>query len=173
MKENVLGNSELKVLTDLGLTPTNARIYLTLANSEPLKVSAIAEMAKVPRPDTYRIIDNLQKMGLIEKIIEKPVRYKAIPLNQTLVFLLEIKNEQYKNVRSETEILLNEIKLREPDYRQQLKNFQFVLIPEGNAVIRKINATINSVESSVDLVLSWQRFSRGVTTTFAESLRCE
>jgi sugar-specific transcriptional regulator TrmB len=170
MKENVLESSELEVLTNLGLTPTNARIYLTLANSEPLKVSAIAEMAKVARPDTYRAIENLQKMGLIEKIIENPVKYKASPLNQTLQFLLETKKEQYKNVIAETEILLNEVKLREPDYRQQLKNFQFTLITEGNAVIRKIREAINSAESSVDLVLSWRRFSRGVTSTFAENL---
>jgi sugar-specific transcriptional regulator TrmB len=155
---------------NLGLTPTNARIYLTLANSEPLKVSAIAGMAKVARPDTYRAMENLQKMGLIEKIIENPVRYKAIPLDQTLQFLLERKKEQYKNVIAETEILLSEIKLSESDYRQRLKNFQFVLIAEGNAVIRKIREAINCVESSVDLVLSWRRFSRGVTSTFAEDL---
>jgi len=47
---------------------------------------------------------------------------------------------------------------------------QFVLIPKGKAVIERTNTAIEKAQLSIDLLLSWKRFSRGIVSTFAESM---
>jgi sugar-specific transcriptional regulator TrmB len=66
-------------------------VYTALLESGPLRVSAIAKISKVARPDVYRNLSKLQKIGLVEKIIRKPVEYRAIPMKKGLSLLLETK----------------------------------------------------------------------------------
>ena len=60
--------SKHQILTNLGLTPVQARVYLALVESGPLRISAISKASDVARPDVYRILSNLEKIGLVEKI---------------------------------------------------------------------------------------------------------
>jgi hypothetical protein len=42
--------------------------------------------------------------------------------------------------------------------------------PKGKTVVNKIKNAIEKAEASIDLVLSWKRFSRGISSTFDESI---
>jgi len=163
-------SSKLQVLIDLGLTLIQARVYLALAESGGSKVSAIAKNSKVARPDIYRTLSKLQELGLVEKIIETPVEYRAVPMNEGLSLLLETKTEQYAKVRAETRMLLHTAKTEKPDKKKQIETPQFVLIPQGKTVIERIRTAIEKAQLSIDLVLSWKRFSRGMVSAFAESM---
>jgi sugar-specific transcriptional regulator TrmB len=162
--------SKHQVLTNLGLTPIQARVYLALAESGPLTISAISTAATVARPDVYRTLSKLQKIGLVEKIIRKPLEYRAVPMKEGLSLLLETRTHQYEKVRAETQIWLNSAQLKKKPKKVQVESPQFVLIPKGRTVINRIKGAIESAEKSIDLVLSWKRFSRGITSTFDESM---
>jgi sugar-specific transcriptional regulator TrmB len=162
--------SKLQVLEDLGLTSLQARIYIALLESEPLKVSEISEISKVARPDVYRNLSELQKKGLIERIINKPVEYRAISMKKGLVHLLEAKTQHYEKVRAETRMLLDAATMEKVDRKKQVKTSQFVMIPKGKPVIEEIKTAIEKAECSVDLVLSWKRFSQGIASVFDESI---
>ena len=99
--------SKHQVLTNLGLTPVQARVYIALVESGPLPISLISKIAMVARPDVYRTLSNLQKIGLIEKIIRKPLEYRSIPMKEGISLLLETKTHQYEKVRAEAQILLD------------------------------------------------------------------
>ena len=162
--------SKLQVLRDLGITSLQARVYLTLFVSGPLKASAISTISKVARPDVYRNLSKLQKMGLVEKIIRKPVEYRAIPMKKGLKLLLETKRNQYETVRAETQILLDTATAEKSNQNKEAEAPQFVLIPKGKTVVEEIRTAIENAEFSVDLVLSWKRFSQGIASIFAESM---
>ena len=68
-----------QTLIDLGLTLLQAKVYLALVQSGTLKVGTIAQVSKVARPDVYRTLQKLQDLGLIEKIITKPILFRATP----------------------------------------------------------------------------------------------
>ncbi len=52
------------VLTDLGLSETEARVYLSMLHLGPGSVQNIAKRAKVSRTAAYDLIEGLQKKGL-------------------------------------------------------------------------------------------------------------
>jgi len=166
-----LQNSENQTLIDLGLTLLQARVYLALIRSGPSKVATISKLANVARPDAYRTLAKLQQLGLVEKLIEKPIRYRAISMKKSLTFLLRSKAEEYKKLRAETELLLKTYKEKDAKKVLQTEADRFVLIPKRRAVIERIREAIEGSQRSVDLILSWKRFSRGMLSTFAES--CE
>ncbi|MCX8154156.1 MAG: hypothetical protein N3E52_06965 [Candidatus Bathyarchaeota archaeon] len=162
--------SELQVLIELGLTLKQAKVYLALVESGPLKVAEIAKFSKVARPDVYRVISALRQLGLIEEVCKKPVEYKATPLNEALTFLLQIRTEQYKKISASAQMLLNmELPIKHNE-KERLESPQFILIPHGKQVIEKIRTALGKARSSVDLVLSWKRFSHGITNVFAENV---
>jgi sugar-specific transcriptional regulator TrmB len=160
--------SKHQVLIDLGLTQVQARVYLALVESGPSRIMAISKISKVARPEVYANLSKLQELGLIEKIIKMPLTYRAIPMNKGLTFLLKTKTEQYKKVRAQTRILLDTAKMEKP--KKKIGEPQFVLIPRGRTVIERIKTAIEKAQLSMDFVLSWKMFSRGITSTFAESM---
>jgi sugar-specific transcriptional regulator TrmB len=155
---------------DMGLTLVQAKVYLALVESGPSKTSAISKISKVAQPDVYKTLSKLQQLGLVEKIIKTPHEYRAIPINEGVSFLLETKREQYAKVRAEARMLLDTFKPERLNNAGQLEPSQFVLIPKGRTVIERINTAIAEAEISMDILLSWKRFSRGIASTFAESI---
>jgi sugar-specific transcriptional regulator TrmB len=161
--------SKLLVLIDLGLTKVQARLYLALVKSGSSRISAISKISKVARPETYRNLSKLQKLGLVEKIVKVPVEYKAAPLKEGLSLLLKAKTKHYERVRSEVKMLRSTAEIEKPDKKKQEESPDFVLVPEST-VVQKIKTAIEKAQLSIDVVLSWKRFSRGIASTFAESI---
>ena len=90
-------------------------------------------------------------------------------MNEALSLLLKTKTEKYEKVRAETRMLLDTVKTKRPNSANQLEVPQFVLIPKGRT-IERVNTAIAQAQTSMDLLLSWKRFSRGIASTFAESI---
>lgn len=148
--------SEVQTLVNLGLTSIQARIYLTLARFGPSSVAAIAKQSKVNRPDVYRTVVKLYDLGLVEKIVKAPVLFKAISADQTLKFLLQRKTEQYAKLKVDTESLMCNLK---EEKKQKIADSKFVLIPQNNAIVKKVIQSINQAQFSMDFIISWKRFS--------------
>jgi sugar-specific transcriptional regulator TrmB len=163
-------HSEVQALVDLGLTLVQARVYLTLVRFGASKTLAISKISKVAQPDVYRALSKLQELGLVEKLIEVPFQYRAIPADLGIAILLETKKEQYEKVRTGAQKLLDTVKTIKPDNANQPIRSQFVMIPEGSAVVERMNSAIAHSQINIDLFLSWKRFSRGIASTHAESM---
>lgn len=88
-------------LSDLGLTTTQAKVYLTLVKSESSTIETISNLSKVARTDLYRITHELEKKGLVERILANPTQFKPIPLAECLPVLLQRKNQESLRERRE------------------------------------------------------------------------
>lgn len=161
--------SELQILINLGLTLKQAKVYLALAKTGPQKTAEIAKNAKTNQADVYRALTKLEQIGLVEKVIATPLKYRAAPLAEAAARLLEAKTAQYEKVRAESRILLETARANKQASMPQLEP-EYVLVPAGRAVVEKISAAIEEAERSIALVLSWERFSCGAASTFAENL---
>jgi sugar-specific transcriptional regulator TrmB len=162
--------SELKVWMDLGLTLTSARIYMALVKYGTLELSTLAKMAHIARPDTYRNLKKLQEMGLIEKILEKPTKYQAIPKKEALSLLLDAKTDEFREVEKETRFLIETAEPEKADISELTEKPKFVFIPPGRGLTSEIKTAIDKAQLSVYNVLSWERFSQGLLNRFPESL---
>ena len=157
--------SEVQTLVNLGLTSIQARIYLSLAQFGPSSVAAIAKQSKVNRPDVYRTVVKLYDLGLAEKIVKAPVLFKAVSADQTLKFLLHRKTEQYAKLNVDKESLIYNLK---EEKKQKITDSKFVLIPENDAVVKRVIQAVKQAQFCTDFIVSWKRFSACTYGTYSE-----
>jgi sugar-specific transcriptional regulator TrmB len=88
----MLSNDEtIYLLMDLGLTCSQAKAYLALTVLKKAEAKKIARVSCIARQDIYRIMPELERIGLVEKLIATPVLYGAIPLYEGALKLHEKK----------------------------------------------------------------------------------
>ena len=57
----------------LGLSKNEIHVYMYLARSIEQKASEISEALNLHRTETYRILRDLEKQGLVSSVFEKPL----------------------------------------------------------------------------------------------------
>lgn len=80
-----------KTLHRLGLSKNEIRIYLHLARTGEHKASEISETLSLHRTETYRILRDLEKKGLILSVFEKPLKFIGTPFEKALDILIETR----------------------------------------------------------------------------------
>ena len=80
-----------KALYRLGLSKNEIRVYIFLARTGEHKASEISESLSLHRTETYRILRDLEKKGLISSVFEKPLKFIATSFEKTLEILIETK----------------------------------------------------------------------------------
>jgi sugar-specific transcriptional regulator TrmB len=167
---NVFSDGKIiETLSQLGLTVPEAKIYLALCKHQSLTTKTISKLTTISQPDTYRVLAQLQQKGLIEKLIERPSRFKILPIDESLSYLLKTKKAQYCELEANTESLFRTLEEKIAEEAHETIDSQFILIPQRDAVVKRIRNAIEKAEKSVDLYLSWKRFTQGITSAFAES----
>jgi sugar-specific transcriptional regulator TrmB len=152
---------EVDVLVDLGLTSSQARVYLALCHCEKLEAKTISNYSGVPRQDIYRIASALQKRGLVEKIISRPIAFRAIPLEKGTAMLIERRKTKTKKLQLKVRKILEDFKIDKIEGEKT----EFVLVPKKEAIIEKIRKLIVNSRSSIDLVTSWKMFLNTLSFT--------
>jgi Fe2+ or Zn2+ uptake regulation protein len=89
----------IKSLTNLGLTPTQAKIYLASLQTGPATAKVISQASKIAREDVYRTLPSLQALGLITKHISSPAKYEAEKPKNAIAILLSKKEKEHLELR--------------------------------------------------------------------------
>ncbi len=151
----------LDILRDLGLTVVQAKAYLALARSGALNIAATSNISKVPRTDLYRVLNELERKGLVERVIATPIEFKAIPIDECLDVLIQRRTAESLELQKKASRLRHDSKYRSSNGQARDDSSRFLLIPSNRAA-EKIGIAIDSAKQSVDVVVSWVRFSRGI-----------
>lgn len=82
-----------KDLAGFGLTGCQAKVYIALVQLGVAPVSETSRLSGVRREEIYRMMPKLEKLGLVEKILGKPIKYKPLPVEEGLSLLLRRQQE--------------------------------------------------------------------------------
>jgi sugar-specific transcriptional regulator TrmB len=80
-----------KTLHRLGLSKNEIKVYLYIARTGEHKASEISEALSLHRTETYRILRDLEKKGLVSSVFEKPLKFIATSFERALEVLIETK----------------------------------------------------------------------------------
>lgn len=83
-------------LQNLGLSKNEVRVYLHLARSGERKASELSEALCLHRTETYRILRDLEKQGLVASVFEKPLKFIATPFEKAVRVLIEAKKMEWQ-----------------------------------------------------------------------------
>jgi sugar-specific transcriptional regulator TrmB len=80
-----------KTFLQFDLSRNEIRVYLYLARSGVQKAREISDVLSLHRTETYRILRDLEKRGLVSCILEKPLKFTAAPFDEAYDVLIETK----------------------------------------------------------------------------------
>jgi sugar-specific transcriptional regulator TrmB len=147
---------DVGLLNSLGLSPVMAKIYLILVNSGSLTSNSLSKASAVNRGDVYRALSRLQEIGLVERVIDSPVRWMPVPIREGLSILLEQRDNENSELKKKAEELLGRYKRKSRiTMSDDEQKSQFILLSEKAARIRIAEANRN-MKTSLDLVNTWR-----------------
>ncbi|MCW4015075.1 MAG: hypothetical protein NWF06_01775 [Candidatus Bathyarchaeota archaeon] len=145
----------------MGLTQRQAMVYLCLVTSGTSTIKTISKGANIARQHIYEIVVSLNELGLVEKALTSPAKFKATPIHVGLSILMEQKNEEYNRLQKQAAILLNNFRTYKIKTVTQ-EEPQFVLVSGKKAVLYNLIDAMENTQKTMDGVLTWQGFQSAV-----------
>ena len=97
----------LKAIMSLGLSETDAQVYVFLALNGPHKARELTEKMSLHKEQLYRSLKSLQKSEIVEATVDRhPAFFCAVPFERVLDLLAKIRKEQERALREVREQLL-------------------------------------------------------------------
>ncbi|MEM3377729.1 MAG: helix-turn-helix domain-containing protein [Candidatus Bathyarchaeia archaeon] len=138
----------------MGLTTRQAEVYLSIAKLGQITVKEIAQDLQVARAEIYCAIPELQRRGLIQKIVSTPVTFKATPLSEGIAILLQQNLEKYKSIRKEAKQFLRQFDQHKENRNQE--SAQYYLTLGLRTVSREYLRDLQNTREKKDCILEWK-----------------
>ena len=125
-----------RVLSELGLSENEAKVYLYLAKNGPQKASEISKNLKIHKVEVYRFLKYLENKALVESALERPTRFSALPFEQTLDSLIAERKKTARELEKKRNSILDQWKLLDADKTPVAPERFLVLIGRTNVYLK-------------------------------------
>ena len=154
----------------LGLSKNEIRVYVYLARSRERKASEISEALSLHRTETYRILRDLEKRGLVSSVFEKPLKFIATPFERAIDALIEAKKLRIRRLERKKKDLID-IWLSLPKSQVKHERKEVFQILEGDEQIDfKANEIIQNAQREVNVFASEEDLARLYHSGFMDGL---
>jgi sugar-specific transcriptional regulator TrmB len=158
LQTNVItADNQESTLVNLGFTTLQARVYLALAHSGPIKVNQIAKQSHIHRSHLYEVLKSLEERGYIEKQLISGV-YSANPLQEIATSLVTHRRQEIAKLETQLADIAKTLPQQNPDGEN--KRMELVLSPNKTSNFAKGFRYINSAKQQLDLMHTYKRFTQ-------------
>jgi sugar-specific transcriptional regulator TrmB len=145
-----------KALCRLGLSKNEVKVFMHLARTGEHKASEVSEALSLHRTETYRILRDLEKKGLVLSVFEKPLKFIAAPFEKALDALIETKKIKINLLERKKESLVSLwLSLPQPEIESDRKEV-FQILEGEEQISLKADEILSDVETSVFTFISEQ-----------------
>jgi len=146
-----------KTMIDLGLTRSQALSYLTLIELGSASVKEVARLSNIARPDTYRALADLQELGLVEKIVMFPTKFKPLSIVDAVNVLMLSRNKETETLNKRANALIGLLSEKNLKTKQS-ENNQLTIILGGDAITAKLHKILQNSKEQVCVLCSRKNF---------------
>ncbi|MCW4045822.1 MAG: hypothetical protein NWE94_09945 [Candidatus Bathyarchaeota archaeon] len=146
---------DVSILNSLGLTLSEAKVFLTLSQLGTMTAKEIAVSSGVAREVVYQIMPKLLKKGMVEEAITSPRAFKAIPMKEAIAILLRRKEEENKELNKKAREILQR---HQNKTSLKIEDQQITLIPSGGPKQFRITQEYLNAKKSIDLTFPAGKF---------------
>jgi len=144
-----------QTLVNLGLTFLQAKVYLALNRLGTLSGRETAKAAKIAPQDVYRILTELQEKELVEKIIDRPNKYKPIPLKDGLLMFIQQRNKETTQLQQAIQEMIKQFeKTKNNNSKRETGNF--ALVPAKESLKKRAITLIETAKTSLNFMNEYQ-----------------
>jgi len=143
----------LKIIEDtllkFDLSRNEIRVYIYLARSGICKARDISDALSLHRTETYRILRDLEKRGLVSSVLEKPLKFMATSFEETLDTLIKAKKMKIELLERRKKNLID-IWFSIPQQKVEPQNKEVFQILEGEEqIILKANEILEKTSEEI------------------------
>jgi HTH-type transcriptional regulator, sugar sensing transcriptional regulator len=140
-----------ETLARFGLLKNEIKVYLYLARAGEKKAGEIAEAISLHRTETYRILRDLEKKGILFSIFEKPLKFTAVQLDKAIDLLVDAQKMKINLLEKEKASIV-EIWDSMPQHRVESKRKELFQMLEGEQqAILKANELLEKTENEFQI----------------------
>jgi sugar-specific transcriptional regulator TrmB len=157
-------------LSRFGLLKNEIRVYLYLARSGEKKAAEIAEAISLHRTETYRILRDLEKKGIVFSAFEKPLKFTAVRMEKAMELLIEAQKMKIKLLEKE-KVGLVELWLSIPQPKVEDSRKEIFQILEGEQqMIIKANDLLKKTKTELKIFAPGEYLAQLYHSDFTDNL---
>jgi len=105
MRDSSATDYRIAELIRFGLTPLEAKVYISLIQTGTASAYRVAKNARIHRVEAYRALGRLKKLRLVEEFMGRPALYRPVPPDRGVGLLIDevaAKLRELNKAREET-----------------------------------------------------------------------
>lgn len=170
-------NKQLTTIEDtlsrFGLLKNEIRVYLHLARAGEKKAGEIAEAISLHRTETYRILRDLEKKGIVFSIFEKPLKFTAVPLEKAIDLLVDAQKIKIKLLEQEKPSIVELWQSMPQPKVESAKRELFQMLEGEQQVLMKANELLEKTEDKFQIYASSDYLSELYYSDFSDKLKSQ
>jgi len=160
-----------ETLSRFGLLKNEIKVYLYLARAGEKKAGEIAEAISLHRTETYRILRDLEKRGIVFSIFEKPLKFTAVSLDKAIDLLVDAQKIKIKLLEQEKASLV-ELWMSMPQPKvATVKKELFQMLEGEQQVLMKANELLEKTQEEFQIFASADYLSQLYYSDFSDNLK--
>jgi len=166
-------DSLLSSLLEFGLTQNQARVYLFLSKNASKSAPDISKCLKIPRTETYHLLNGLQSKGITIAAFGKPTKFQAIPFDKSINILVNNERTRLDELEKQSLYMISQWNMI-PDTQTDdalIKENRFQIVQGKTSIVAKLIQLINSAKKDVLLLGSEKDFMKFYHSDFIDSLK--
>jgi sugar-specific transcriptional regulator TrmB len=140
----------LRYLAELGLTRTQSNLYLSLMLHGDADARLLAFWTSLPRTEVYRSLSELQEKGLVDKIVDSPLKLSVVPPSIGLQTVIDRKFNDAQRMQTTLKKFTREFEGKQKYEKEN--NYKITLIGGRERIIAHIKQQHDNAKSSVDVI---------------------
>jgi sugar-specific transcriptional regulator TrmB len=165
----LIDEEDMRLLTEMGFTKTQAEIYLILLRLGETDVRTLSNKADKPNPEVYRTLNELQRKGLVEKEISAPSKFTATSLQFGLQMLMSQKERQFKETQKRMKEFLRKNQSC-PIKKPPLQKRRIIVLEGKGKLMQTMKNEHDNVQRTVDIITTLQRWLQILDFCFQDYL---
>jgi HTH-type transcriptional regulator, sugar sensing transcriptional regulator len=170
--DNKLSTVE-ETLSRFGLLKNEIRVYLHLARTGQMKAGELSEAISLHRTETYRILRDLEKKGIVFSIFEKPLKFTAVPLDKAIDLLVDAEKIKIKLLEQEKTNLVELWKSMPQPKVETAKKELFQMLEGEQQVLMKAKELLEKTEKKFQIFASADYLSELYYNDFSDQMKSQ
>jgi sugar-specific transcriptional regulator TrmB len=160
-----------ETLARFGLLKNEIKVYLYLARAGEKKAGEIAEAISLHRTETYRILRDLEKKGILFSVFEKPLKFTAVPLDKAIDLLVDAQKMKIKLLEKEKTNIV-ELWLSMPHVKiEKAKKELFQMLEGEQQVVLKADELLMRTEKEFQIFAPDEYLAQLFYSDFTDKLK--
>lgn len=163
-------------LMKFGLSKNEARVFIYLTKYSGQKAHKISRALSLHRTETYKILKRLEEKSLAYRILDKPIKFAAIPIGKALENLVQEERQRIQQLEEEKKRILKIWESILVPVRDHEALGEFIQVLKGkNQIYIKASEVMENAEDEILIMASnenlLQLFYSGVLDGLAEKAK--